>query len=129
MDQDSDAGSSDEDPVTAQIVLKSLEEAWLNEKFSPEILPHQSDLVDCMLQQIHQMEENISKLEKGDFRITIHHMELDRIRYVITSYLRTRLEKIEKFTASILNDESKRSTDEQYLSDGEFKFAQDYISR
>lgn len=51
----------EEEELTAQSVLLAIEEAWLNEKFAPEILPHRSDLVDCMLQQITHMEENMKR--------------------------------------------------------------------
>uniref|UniRef100_A0A1B6LT31 GINS complex subunit 4 n=1 Tax=Graphocephala atropunctata TaxID=36148 RepID=A0A1B6LT31_9HEMI len=88
---------SDEEMMTAAGVLKSLEEAWLNEKLSPEILPHKTEQVDCMMEQIHHMEENLKKLDKNDFRVGLHKLELDRIRYLITSYLRTRINKIEMF--------------------------------
>lgn len=88
MESNDDVALSDEEPITAQKVLQTLQEVWLNEKFSPELLQHQSDLVDCMLDQIQQMEENLRKLKKNDFRVVIHRMELDRIRYIVTDYLR-----------------------------------------
>lgn len=127
MDIDSDLSSNEEEPLTADKVLQTLEEAWLNEKFCPEILPHQTELVECMLEQINHMEENINKLQKNDFRVIVHQMELDRIRYIITSYLRTRLSKIELFTVSILDQERSRAEDAKYLSPGEHKFATEYL--
>ena len=42
------------------------------------------------------MEGNLSRLAKGDVRLVVHRMELARIRFVINSYLRLRLKKIEK---------------------------------
>ncbi|XP_063224882.1 DNA replication complex GINS protein SLD5 [Bacillus rossius redtenbacheri] len=128
MDGDSDTALSDEELVTAEKVLAALEEAWLNEKFSPELLQHRTDLVDCMMEQISQMEENLNRLNKTDFRVVVHRMELDRIRYVITSYLRIRLEKIELFTAHILEEDSKRNSDDSYLSPAEFRFATDFLA-
>ena len=41
------------------------------------------------------MEENLSRLKKGDLRIPVHRMELSRIRFMINSYLRLRLSKIQ----------------------------------
>lgn len=119
---------SDEEPLTAQKVLQTLEEAWLNEKFSPELLPSQADFVDCMMEQIQQMEDNLNKLKKTDFRVEVHHMELARIRYIITSYLRTRLDKIEQNTAYILEQEALRSPDKRHLSEGELNYAKEFIS-
>ncbi|XP_076240265.1 DNA replication complex GINS protein SLD5 [Calliopsis andreniformis] len=105
----------EEEELTAQSALLAIEEAWLNEKFAPEILPHQSDLVDCMLQQITHMEENMKRLDKGDLRLMIHRMELDRIKFVISSYLRARLEKIEKYTIHILSQEANRTIALQHM--------------
>nr|CAD7462846.1 unnamed protein product [Timema tahoe] len=126
MDVDSDAVASDpeaseDEIITAQKVLQTLEEAWLNEKFSPELLPHQSDVVECMMEQVQQMEDNIRRLPKGDFRVVVHRLELDRIRYVTSNYLRLRLEKIEAFTAHILEREND-------LSPGECRFAREYLA-
>lgn len=123
-----DESFSEDEVVTAGGVLKSLEDAWLNEKLSPEILPHKNEQVECMMEQIHHMEENLKKLDKNDFRVGLHKLELDRIRYLITSYLRTRVDKIEAFTLKILEDESVRDPSERYLSTGEFMFAREYIS-
>lgn len=132
MDQDTidENASLDsfDDEETAGNVLQRIENAWLNEKFAPEILPHRSDDVECMLQQIFQMEENTKKLEKSDIRLAVHKMEIDRIRFVVASYLRIRLEKIEQYTIYILSEEAKRSADESYLTPDELKFAKEYLA-
>nr|KAF7397068.1 hypothetical protein H0235_016605 [Vespula pensylvanica] len=117
----------EEEVLTAENALEAIENAWLNEKFSPEILPHKFDLVDCMLQQISHMEENMKRLERDDLRLVVHRMELDRIRFLISSYLRIRLEKIEKYTIHILSEEAGREPDEAYLTPGELRFAKDYL--
>lgn len=117
---------SDEEPITAQKVLENLENAWLNEKFSPEILPHQVEMVDLMLDQIAHIEENVRKLDKNDFRVIAHRMELERIRYVIASYLRCRLEKIETYYLHILKEEERRSDENKRLSYEEIKFCRNY---
>ncbi|CAK9807524.1 DNA replication complex GINS protein SLD5 [Anthophora quadrimaculata] len=91
----------EEEELTAQSALVAIEEAWLNEKFAPEILPHQSDLVDCMLQQIAHMEENMK---------------------------RARLEKIERYTIHILSQEANRSSNKSYLTAAELRFAKEFLS-
>jgi hypothetical protein len=58
-----------DDEITAERALQALENAWLNEKFSPELLPHQLELVECMLEQISHMEDNLKRLVK---EICIH---------------------------------------------------------
>lgn len=113
--------------LTAQKVLEILESAWLNEKLSPEILPHKMEYVDCMLEQIKYMESNIDRLPKGDLKVDIHKIELERIRYIVTSYLRCRLKKIEQFASCILEEEAVRDADNRYLSDSELKFAVEFV--
>lgn len=119
--------SSESEKWTAQNVLEILETAWMNEKFSPEILPHKMDFIDCMMEQIKCMECNIRCLPKGDTKVDIHKIELERIRYLVTNYLRCRVKKIERFAAHVLEHEANRGPDERYLSDSEVKFAFEYI--
>ncbi|XP_063977013.1 DNA replication complex GINS protein SLD5 [Diachasmimorpha longicaudata] len=118
--------SDDGEERTAAEILTDMENAWMNEKFSPEILPHKSAHVDCLLHHIAYMDENLNKLPKGDLRLTIHKMEIDRIRYLIASYLRIRLEKIERNVIEILKREGQRGESTRYLTDGELKYANEY---
>lgn len=121
------AEAEDENYLSVQKVLEIIKTAWKNEKLSPEILPNKMEYVDCMLEQIKQMEENIEKLRKDDIRIEIHRMEIERIRYVITSYLRIRVEKIEKFGLDIIQQDAERSTENAYLSPDETSYARSYL--
>ncbi|CAG2216562.1 GINS4 [Mytilus edulis] len=96
--------------------------AWLNEKFSPDLLECKVELVECMIDQITEMEENIKEPRKGDFKISIHRMEIDRIRYVLSSYLR--LKNIQSY---ILEQDKQRKEEEPCkLSQEEFTFAKEY---
>ncbi|CAH0405962.1 unnamed protein product [Chilo suppressalis] len=130
MDEISDIVVSDEEEeITADVVLKTLQTAWQNERLAPEILPHNNDMVECMLGQIQHMERNINKLPKTDLRASIHKMELSRIKFIICNYLRTRLNKIEKYCIHIMNDEKQRiETGTNYLTLAEFKYTQEYIA-
>ncbi|VDI55622.1 GINS complex subunit 4 [Mytilus galloprovincialis] len=119
--------NEEEIELTAAEVLQQLEQAWLNEKFSPDLLECKVELVECMIDQITEMEENIKRAKKGDFKISIHRMEIDRIRYVLSSYLRCRLQKIEKYTTYILEQDKQRKEEEPCkLSQEEFTFAKEY---
>lgn len=51
-------------------------QAWVTERMSPTLEHHQSDLVDCMIDQITQMTENLKRCKKQDFRLAIHKMEV-----------------------------------------------------
>lgn len=89
---------------------------------------HETELVDCMMDQIHQMEENLQNLDHNDFRLVPHQMEVDRIRFIISSYLRTRLDKIEAFTAYLLKrDRETFNEEDRLMSPGEFEFAENFM--
>lgn len=105
-----------------------MEATWLNEKFAPEILPHKAEVVDCLLGQISYMEKNLENLDGGSTYKMLHQMELDRLRFVVTSYLRIRLEKIETYLYSVQNAEKQRAEHDidRYLTDNEVEFAKSY---
>lgn len=125
---ETDPGDNEDDTcLSVQKVLETIKTAWKNEKLSPELLPNKIEYIECMLEQIKQMEENIEKLRKDDIRIEIHRMEIERIQYVITSYLRIRIEKIERFTLDLVQQDSERSMENAYLSQDELKYAKTYL--
>lgn len=85
-------------------------------------------MLDLMLGQIQHMEENISQLDKNDFRHVAHQMELERIKYIATSYLRCRIRKIEQFTRALLLEDDQREPDKRYLSREERQYAETHAS-
>lgn len=109
-------------------MLEILQNTWLNEKFAPELLPHQSDMLDLMLGQIEHMEENISQLDKNDFRYIAHRIELERIKYIVTSYLRCRIKKIETFTRALLAEDDARPADKRRMSTEERQYAEAHMA-
>lgn len=119
----------DEEMMTSAEVLAKLEEAWRNEKFAPDLLEAKPDLVDCIVEQLTAIEDNLARAKKGDIRIAIHRLELDRIRFVLVDYLRCRLKKIEANADYIIATEAERSDDEtSHLSVEEFEFAKSYLT-
>lgn len=130
MDSDislEDSNNSEGEAITAQKVFEILELAWMNERSAPELLPHQSEILDLMLGQISHMESNMSQLDRNDLRGVVHKMELERIRYIVSSYLRTRLAKIERFGEAILAEEEARDEESKHLSESEAVFAKAYV--
>jgi GINS complex subunit 4 len=85
----------EEEELTPAEVVQRMKTAWTNEKFSPRLLPAQTELLSCLLEQLSQMEANLAQVGKADFRIPLHKMEVARIRFLMTSYLRLRLAKIQ----------------------------------
>ncbi|XP_023406848.1 DNA replication complex GINS protein SLD5 isoform X2 [Loxodonta africana] len=118
-----------EKPSLNSLSSKHFQVAWMNEKFAPELLESKSEIVECVIEQLHHMEENLRRAKKGDLKVSIHRMEMERIRYVLSSYLRCRLRKIEKFFPHILEKEKTRSDREpSCLSPEEFAFAREYMA-
>lgn len=128
MAQDSDAGS-EEVVLTPAELIEKLEQAWMNEKFAPDLLESKPEIIECVVEQLDHMEENLKRAKKGDLKVSIHRMEMERIRYVLSSYLRCRLMKIEKFFPHILEKEKTRHEgDPASLSPEEFAFAKEYMT-
>ncbi|XP_055972841.1 DNA replication complex GINS protein SLD5 [Sorex fumeus] len=128
LEQDSD-GSSEEVVLTPAELIEKLEQAWLNEKFAPELLESKSEIVECVIEQLEHMEENLRRAKREDLKVSIHRMEMERIRYVLSSYLRSRLMKIEKFFPHILEKEkTSHEGDPSSLSPEEFTFAKEYMA-
>lgn len=48
----------------------------MNEKLAPELLRYDGEIVECLLDQIQHMENSLQKIEKEDFRIVFHKMEV-----------------------------------------------------
>ena len=65
-------------------VLQRLQGAWINEKFSPELLEPQIDIVDCLMEQIVSMEDHLLSVEKGSFAIALHKMEIQRVKFLVS---------------------------------------------
>nr|XP_038950335.1 DNA replication complex GINS protein SLD5 isoform X4 [Rattus norvegicus] len=102
--QDSDEGS-EEVVLTPAELIERLEQAWMNEKFAPELLESKSEIVECVVEQLEHMEENLRRAKKGDL-------------------------KIEKFFPHILEKEKTRPAGEpSSLSPEEFVFAKDSQTR
>ncbi|KAI2549785.1 GINS complex subunit 4 [Homo sapiens] len=93
LGQDSDGGS-EEVVLTPAELIERLEQAWMNEKFAPELLESKPEIVECVMEQLEHMEENLRRAKREDLKVSIHQMEMERIRYVLSSYLRCRLMKV-----------------------------------
>ncbi|CAO2821463.1 unnamed protein product [Amaranthus hypochondriacus] len=89
----------DYESLMATSDVELLKKAWRNEKSAPEILEFQVSLVQRSREQIQLMEETIEEYTKNGFDpliVSVYQMDMDRAQYLLRSYLRTRLQKIEK---------------------------------
>ncbi len=102
-----EGAEEEEEELTVGEVVQRLQTAWINEKFAPALLPHQTQVVECLIDQVsdswdalrhsmnptsllqtRQMEINLSSVSKTDFRVPLHRQELARVRYLLAAYLR-----------------------------------------
>ncbi|KAH9683877.1 DNA replication complex GINS protein SLD5 [Citrus sinensis] len=100
-----------------------LKTAWRNEKAAPEILQFQAQLVKRAKEQIQLMEETVEEYEESGMdplTVSLYQMDLDRAHFLLRSYLRVRLQKLEKYMFYIWKNESLWSR----LSDPEKMFVQ-----
>ncbi|XP_063713902.1 DNA replication complex GINS protein SLD5-like [Symsagittifera roscoffensis] len=111
-----DAIADDEIELSAQEVINQLKTAWINERFAPDLLDSKYELVTCLLDQISSMGRKLervaglirernastSSVDSDHLRMEIHQMEIQRIRYLVSSYLRLRLNKIEQHVFYLL---------------------------
>lgn len=127
MEDPLDDQQADEDyeQLTAAQVLDRLEESWVNERLSPYLLETQQEVVDCLLEQCQNVEENFT--EASPFAAGIHQLEIQRIKYMVTDYIRTRVKKVEKFAEYCLEEELAKEEDGiPRLSPQEFVYAREY---
>ncbi|GKB16097.1 DNA replication complex GINS protein SLD5 [Tanacetum coccineum] len=104
MDSGSGSGtgvfSDDYESLISTTDADLLKRSWRNEKAAPEILKFEGALVHRSTEQIQLMEETVEELmQNGEDPLTVslYQMDIDRTTFLLRSYLRTRLQKIEKF--------------------------------
>jgi len=137
LKDDGMSGSSDDDDdMDMADVITLLSVAWRNEKLAPELFAYEEDLVERVKAALEERETQIEDTEDemasnsakaAQNKILSasqywYRKELERVRYILHSYLRVRLWKIQKFTLFILQDEAAWNK----LSGAEQKFATKY---
>ncbi|KAG4303322.1 hypothetical protein PCK1_000286 [Pneumocystis canis] len=101
--------------------VSELMKSWVSERIAPELLPFQTALLERMMERVQQqarfytlilgcikdpkteiVELEIGKDIKTNFRMILVQMEIERIKYIIRSYLQTRIYKLDKYALYIL---------------------------
>ncbi|AWU75689.1 hypothetical protein CAS74_003902 [Pichia kudriavzevii] len=94
--------------------LLLLEQAWVREKTVPQLLPHESELVERIMERIRVQLETIDEMASDEntdkLTLVIIESELERIQYLLRAYTRGRLRKID---SNQVMDLSLLSVDEQ----------------
>jgi GINS complex subunit 4 len=99
----------------------ALRQAWQNEKNSPEILNYEGYLVHEVTEQLQRREDQLmagATSVQEQFTANLLKMEMERVRYILKSYLRIRLAKIERFYPHLIANEG----DMDRLSEEEKQF-------
>ncbi|KAI0919717.1 hypothetical protein AcV5_001703 [Taiwanofungus camphoratus] len=102
---------------------------WMNERHSPDILPGQEMLLGRILDHVRKQSDDVQLLradpdssEDEHFRIMLVQTEIERVKFVVRSYIRTRLHKIEKYARWI----SATPEVHEKLSKAELDYARRY---
>ncbi|MQL71821.1 hypothetical protein Taro_004147, partial [Colocasia esculenta] len=98
--EEENAWGEDEASIAETTDVELLKRAWRNEKAAPEILQFQKGLIQRAREQIQLLEETVEEfVENGtdDLIVSLYQMDLDRSLFLLRSYLRIRLQKIEKY--------------------------------
>jgi hypothetical protein len=91
--------------------VAQLRKAWVSECVCPELLPFQQELVEGITELLANQEEVLEDIEQTSdqaFSANLYQMEIERIKFSLAKYLRTRLLKIEKFAWKYERDEQFR---------------------
>ncbi|KAI8597620.1 hypothetical protein EDD21DRAFT_384998 [Dissophora ornata] len=117
---------ADEAYLDPEKFVERLTQAWINERASPDVLQYEQGSVDGLLEKIEYQTGIIDELDSGNDTSMIisilYQTELERVKFVLRSYLRTRISKIEKFCQYILADASSK----RRLSRAEVLYAENY---
>ena len=116
---------------------RTLRKAILNERAAPHILPYERQAVEELTEVINNQqkiidgvmdfkprnEEESQKMADDKFACSLYQMEVNRLNYIVTSYHRTRLSKIQQYPMHIYRDNDLK----QRLSKSELSFLGNYI--
>ncbi|XP_060668700.1 DNA replication complex GINS protein SLD5 isoform X2 [Ziziphus jujuba] len=103
--------------------VERLKTAWRQEKAAPEILQFEAALIQRVREQIQLMEETIEDFVENSadpLTVSLYQMDLDRTQFLLRSYLRIRLQKIEKYMFHILNTDelfNRLSREEKWFAE------------
>ena len=123
-------------------IVARLKRAYVNEKNAPELLPFEHDLLEQVMAKVEDQELVVQQSREAaaaagggggggggggmdDLMAHIYQAELNRVRFLIRAYYRTRLFKIEKHAVHVVKPETNEFAK---LSPQEQKYATDYVN-
>eukprot|EP00003_Mantamonas_plastica_P007817 TRINITY_DN1662_c0_g1_i3.p1 TRINITY_DN1662_c0_g1~~TRINITY_DN1662_c0_g1_i3.p1 ORF type:complete len:198 (-),score=77.38 TRINITY_DN1662_c0_g1_i3:23-616(-) len=105
--------------------ITRLKTAWVNERLSPELQMYERLLVEDLTMLLENQEQRIEEMKTQNsslLELNLYQMEVDRVKFLIKSYLRTRLVKIQM--NSFYYEKNKEELGSR-LSDAEKEFVID----
>ncbi|KAF8598123.1 GINS complex, Sld5 component [Ceratobasidium sp. AG-I] len=103
-------GSNPENPT--QKIMR----VAMSERYAPELLQWEGQLVEDVLEKLHQQNQMVEYLRSDDatsedehFRMSYVQLDMERVKFQIRSYVRTRLHKIEKYATYIMANPEMQS--------------------
>ncbi|KAK7552391.1 hypothetical protein IWX49DRAFT_610072 [Phyllosticta citricarpa] len=125
------------DFASAAADLQDLTRRWVAERVAPEVLPWPEALMERVMRrirgQIELVEEQTGNMDpKANFRLILYQTELERFKFLVRSFLRARMAKIDKHPHHTLLTPSTLSRlslpERQYLSQHQALLTSHYAS-
>ncbi|KAH8109078.1 GINS complex, Sld5 component [Phellopilus nigrolimitatus] len=127
------------DPLAAQAAREARESdvqrllrAWQDERHAPDVLPARDALLGRVLDALRRQTDDVHKLrtaaahlsEEDHYMTMLVQTEVERVKFVVRSYVRTRLFKIEQHAAHITSQPAVQAR----LTEAELRHAQRYAA-
>ncbi|ODQ50079.1 GINS complex, Sld5 component, partial [Saitoella complicata NRRL Y-17804] len=112
--------------------INALTQSFISERLSPELLPFETEVLDRVMGRVQDMimrvEEAMSEQAEGHggggFKVVLMQTELERVKWLVRSYLRARLHKIDRYPLHILRTQDLVTR----LSRTEKQYAQKHLA-
>ncbi|KAF2808039.1 GINS complex, Sld5 component [Mytilinidion resinicola] len=115
--------------------LQELTRAWVAERVAPELLPYPDALMERVLtrirRQIETVEEQTGNMDpKTNFKLIVIQTELERFKFLVRSFLRARVAKIDKYPLHVQQNSAEylSPSESQYLTAHQNLLASHYQS-
>ncbi|KAH7730387.1 hypothetical protein AAVH_01435 [Aphelenchoides avenae] len=125
MDIMGDNGYDFAEEITPLELLRRMRTVWQNEQCSPKLLAHQQEIVELVYEESTRVDQMIEVNGEQNLQQAVQLLEVNRACYMMNSYLRTRVKKIEADPVNILREHIERRAGgkTELLSEHEEKYA------
>ncbi|TYJ58032.1 hypothetical protein B9479_001125 [Cryptococcus floricola] len=102
------AAIDEETDIEDMDLVRKIGVVWTRERGTGDIIPWEGELVNDLMDRLEQQQKMYTALrsdpqtsEEEHFKLVLVQTEVERVKYLVRSYVRTRLHKIEKFAQHI----------------------------